>query len=74
MQRGGPDVTRGVEHTTMQHNVVDHVVLVLGLVEAEGAAEVFLMGGLGLAGGVSHLYVHFQGSPNSAGSHKHACQ
>lgn len=29
------------ERTSVQHDVVDHVALVFGVVEAEGAAEVF---------------------------------
>ena len=47
----------------MQHDVVDHVVLVLGLVEAERAAQVLQVGRLGLAGGVTRLHVHLQGFP-----------
>lgn len=50
---------RGFELTAMQDDVIDHVVLVLGLVEAEGAAEVPLMRGSRLPCRVTHLHVHF---------------
>lgn len=45
----------------MQDDVINHVVLVLGLVEAEGTAKILLMSRFGLTGGVAHLYVHLQG-------------
>lgn len=55
----------------MQHDVIDHVVLVLGLVEAERAAQVFLMSRFRLAGRVTRLHVHFKGFPNKR-QEKHA--
>lgn len=49
----------------MQHNVIDHVVLVLGFVETEGAADVSLVSGRRLAaGGVTHVVVRLQGFSN----------
>ena len=47
----------------MQDYVVNHVVLVLRLVQAEGAAEVFLMSRFRLVDMVASLHVHLQGSP-----------
>lgn len=48
----------------MQDYVIDHVILVLGLVEAEGAAEVLLMRRFRLTHRVTSLHVHLQGFPN----------
>lgn len=45
----------------MQDDVVDHVALVLGVVEAEGAAQVFRT--LLRGGGVPGLHVHGEGRP-----------
>lgn len=47
----------------MQDDVVDHVVLVLGLVETEGAAEVSLVSRFRLEGMVASCHVHLQGPP-----------
>lgn len=47
----------------MKDYVIDHVVLVLGLVEAERAAEVLQVSRFGLAGGVARLYVHLHVFP-----------
>jgi len=45
----------------MEDDVIDHVVLVLGVVQAEGTAKGLLVGWLHLAGRVTHLLVQIQG-------------
>ena len=45
----------------MEDDVIDHVVLVLGVVEAERTAEGFLMRWLHLAARMTHLLVQIQG-------------